>query len=160
MQSRVSSSFVSQISVRVLSLSALNQALLIRLRFSGRDLPEVKEPEDVTDANDAFHKLQGAIYEYYQQVTPEGEPPFKSATTALLASEARADLLLSLSTDPPPAYESSRPLRLLSCGELQVCSGCSIRNFTDDFPFLWHRWWRGARSFYIAHFEADYGSSF
>ncbi|KAK7434582.1 hypothetical protein VKT23_020118 [Stygiomarasmius scandens] len=89
--------------------------LIVRISNISRDLPEVKEPEDVTDANDAFQKLQGAIYEYYQQVTPKGEPPFKSATTALLASEARADLLLSLSTDPPPAYESSRPLRLLSC---------------------------------------------
>jgi hypothetical protein len=53
------------------------------------------------------------MHQFYKEVSPD--VPYHSVTTAVLSSEARADLLVS-TEDLPPPYES-KPLRLLSLGQ-------------------------------------------
>uniref|UniRef100_A0A0W0FFI5 PNPLA domain-containing protein n=1 Tax=Moniliophthora roreri TaxID=221103 RepID=A0A0W0FFI5_MONRR len=88
--------------------------LVVRIRNTAREAQTVEIP-DVTAANDGLREIQKAIHQFYKDITPADQPVYSSATTAALANEARADLILAAGPPPPyPDEEPSRPLRLLS----------------------------------------------
>ncbi|KAJ3537702.1 hypothetical protein NMY22_g5481 [Coprinellus aureogranulatus] len=60
---------------------------------------------DVTDTDEGLAEVRQAMTEFYSELG------YTSATLATLSNEARADMIFA----PPPSYEESRPLRLLSC---------------------------------------------
>lgn len=77
------------------------------------------DPIDLPDYTEATEKslaLQRTIDAYYQQLTPGGEPQYRSETTLLLSTEQRADTVLKEERSSPPAYEMA-PLRLISFGK-------------------------------------------